>query len=69
MILERFVSQKEIFNVKNPEHIKIYKRFLLTNTWGHQGCRFFLEFPYLTIPDMIKDKLVHHFLKVKKVEL
>jgi homoserine acetyltransferase len=40
---------------------------LRTGSWGHDGCPYVLEFPYLTIPDMIKDKLIHKFLKVKKV--
>ena len=31
--------------------------------WG-MPCPFFLEEPYLTIPDMIKDKFIKHMLKI-----
>ena len=44
----------------------MYKTFLRTHAWGKDGCPFILEFPYLTIPDMIKDKLIHKLLKVHK---
>ena len=31
--------------------------------WGYP-CPFFLEEPYITIPDMIKDKFIKHMLKI-----
>lgn len=55
------------FNVNNKEHVEMYRKFLETHGWSHsKGCPFDLEFPYTTIPDMIKDKLIHKFLKVEK---
>jgi len=35
------------------------KMFFKTQSWGHGGCPFFLEFPYSTVPDMMKDKIIH----------
>lgn len=53
------------FNVDNKDHVEMYRNFLQSGGWAHsKGCPFDLEFPYLTIPDMIKDKLVRKFLKV-----
>jgi hypothetical protein len=39
--------------------MEIAKLFFTKHTWGHGGCPFFLEFPYTTIPDMMKDKIIH----------
>lgn len=66
MIIERMIKSKILFEVENKKHISMYKNFLNNGSWGSNGCPFALEFPYLTIPDMIKDKLIHKFLKVKK---
>ena len=55
------------FNLANKDHVELYRKFLTTGAWGRSGCPFELEFPYTTIPDMIKDKLIHKFLKVEKV--
>jgi hypothetical protein len=59
-ILETIVKPKRYFNPSSK------KDFLQQGTWGYDGCPFTLEYPYLTIPDMIKDKLIHKFLKVEK---
>ena len=58
---------KRKFDINDKKDVDLYRRFLATYSWGHSGCPFELEFPYLTIPDMIKDKLIHKFLKVKYV--
>jgi len=65
MILERFVKQKTMFDVTNKKHVDLYKKFIATHKWDHAGCPFILEFPYLTVPDMIKDKLMYKFLKME----
>jgi hypothetical protein len=67
MIIESLIKQKVVFDLDNTKHVNLYKGFLSSNRWGINGCPFILEFPYLTIPDMIKDKLIHKFLKVKKL--
>ena len=63
-ILYKAKASKIKFDMNNKSHVEIYKRFLQTASWGQTGCPFSLEFPYLTIPDMIKDKLVRKYLKV-----
>ena len=68
MIIESLIKQKVPFDLENTRHVNLYKGFLASNRWGTNGCPFILEFPYLTIPDMIKDKMIHKFLKVKKAK-
>lgn len=58
-------NKKRKFDLNDKKDVEIYKSFLETNSWKITGsCPFVLEFPYLTVPDMIKDKLVRKFLKV-----
>jgi len=58
-------NKKRKFDMNSKADVEIYKSFLETNSWKITGsCPFVLEFPYLTVPDMIKDKLVRKFLKV-----
>lgn len=58
-------SKKRVFDMNNKKDVEIYKSFLETNSWKVSGsCPFNLEYPYLTVPDMIKDKLIRKFLKV-----
>lgn len=61
MILTKY--PRVVFDLSNKNHIDTYKKFLVNKSWKG-GCPFQLEYPYLTIPDMIKDKLIRHFLKV-----
>jgi hypothetical protein len=55
---------KRLFNVTSEQDVDCYKQFLIRKTWGQSGCPFILEFPYTTVPDMIKDKLIRKFLHV-----
>lgn len=66
MIIERMIKTKILFDVSDTKHVARYKKFLATGAWGGEGCPFVLEFPHLSIPDMIKDKLIHKLLSVKK---
>lgn len=67
MILDKIIKTKRFFDVNNKKDVAIYTNFLRKAAWGGEGCPFILEEPFLSIPDMIKDKLVHKFLKVEKV--
>jgi hypothetical protein len=57
---------KTKFDLTDGGHLSIYKSFLETNSWGRDGCPFEVEFPYLNVPDMIKDKIVYNLLGVTK---
>ena len=62
--LEAYRKQKHYFDKNCKKDVEVYRQFLLSNSWGSQGCPFILEFPSLTVPDMIKDRLIRKFLKV-----
>ena len=57
-------NQKRNFNPKNKDDIALFKRFLRLNSWG-KPCPFILEEPYLTIPDMLKDKYIKHQIGIE----
>ena len=52
------------FDPANKQDLDSYKKFILNNAWGPTGCPFTLEDPWLSVPDMIKDKIARHFLKI-----
>jgi hypothetical protein len=68
MVLDTIIKPKVFFDVNNKKDIERFRLFLEKLAWGHDGCPYILEFPYLTIPDMIRDKLIHKILKVEKNE-
>jgi radical SAM superfamily enzyme YgiQ (UPF0313 family) len=51
------------FDLTKKEHVECYKQFLIQARWP-TGCPFELEYPWNSVPDMIKDKLIKHFLKL-----
>ena len=65
MILESKLNPKRFFNARSKEDLDAYKKFLKTGGWGSGGCPFYLVFPYMTIPHMIQDKIIHRVLGVK----
>ena len=64
MILELTTSNKRKFDINSKKDIELYRSFLTNRRWGGTGCPFVLEFPHLTIPDMIKDKMMHKYMKI-----
>ena len=48
---------KRVFDVNSKEDLKAYKQYLATRSWGSAGCPFELEWPWLSIPDMISHKI------------
>jgi len=48
---------KRVFDVANKEDLKLYKHFIEHKSWGRNGCPFELEWPWLSIPDMISHKI------------
>ena len=57
-------NTKYLFDPKDKSHIKLLKLFLSETRW-RGPCPFLLEEPYLTIPDMLKDKYIKSQLGVK----
>ena len=46
------------FNVENSKDLEIFSNFLKNSAWGPNGCPFQIEDDWISIPDMIKDKIV-----------
>jgi hypothetical protein len=65
MILDNFIKAKRFFNINDKRDVLIAKKFFKEHAWGGDCCPFVLEFPYMNIPDMIKDKMIHKFLNLK----
>lgn len=65
MILDLMQSQKRLFDPKRKKDIVAYKEFLASGGWGKGGCPFMLVFPYMTVPLMIQDKIIHNVLGVR----
>jgi hypothetical protein len=55
------VWAKRKFNPQSKQDLLDYKFFVKNSKWG-KNCPFELEWPYLTITDMIKDKLIEQYL-------
>ena len=45
------------FDPAKREDLQEFTAFLETNRWGHNGCPFELEWPWLSVPDMIAHKV------------
>jgi hypothetical protein len=61
-IVQLTVNNRHIFEPSNKEDMEIVKTYLHTNSWGLK-CPFILEWPYLDVPSMIKDKITRYVLK------
>lgn len=65
MVLEMLIRPKRMFNENSKKDMALAKQYFQTLSWGKGGCPFILEFPYLTIPHMIQDKIVHRVFGMK----
>jgi len=66
-VLNTNLNVKRTFDPKNKADVEDFKNFLENNSWGKTGCPFKLEYPWVSLPDMIKDKIVRNLLGVKNV--
>jgi hypothetical protein len=53
------------FDISNDQHVQCFKQYVIKNKW-EDGCPFALEYPWMSVPDMIKDKLIRSFLDIKE---
>jgi hypothetical protein len=59
------LPKRRLFDINSIKDIEVYRSFLETSSWKMTGsCPFKLEYPYISVPDMIKDKLIRKYLKV-----
>lgn len=64
MILDMMIRQRRFFDENSKKDIAVAKQFFTKHSWGTNGCPFILEYPYMSIPDMIRDKVIHKALGI-----
>lgn len=57
------INQRRLFEPGSKDDMKIVRKYLNSLSWGEHGCPFHLEWPYLDIPSMVKDKITQYTLK------
>jgi len=66
---QEIVSNKKMFDPTSEADMDIARTFFKEASWFKTSptntCPFHLEWPYLTIPDMIKDKIVRNVLGIE----
>ena len=62
-ILSRIVYDRKEFDPYNKDHLLAYKYFLDNNKWPG-GCPFHLMWPFESVPEMIKTKLISNYIDV-----
>ena len=63
-VLAQVQRQRVRFSPEDKKHIDQYRNFVVKRKWDAPGCPYELEWPDLIIPDMIKDKIINHYLKI-----
>ena len=63
-VLAQVQRQRVRFSPEDKKHIDQYRKFVVKRKWENPGRPYELEWPYLSIPDMIKDKIINHYLKI-----
>lgn len=58
---QEILRNRRPFDPNDKKDLEEFNYFLSNRKWK-TVCPFFLEWPYLTIPDMIKDKIVRNIL-------
>lgn len=65
--IENFSAyQRHQFDASKDSDLELVKKYLHKNSWGTDGCPFYLEWPYLDIPGMIKDKITKYTIQELK---
>ena len=57
----RSAIRREVFNPKNKEHLRPFKKFLESGSWG--DVQFFPEEPSVTVPETVFRKFSLHNLQ------
>lgn len=58
---QQMMSKRKMFDPSSKEHLREFKYFVEENKW-RDSCPFWLEWPYLSVPDMIKDKIINNII-------
>lgn len=61
------IPPKRMFNINSKQDLEVFANYLKTSSWKPNGCPFETEYPWVSLPDMIKDKITRKFLENKNV--
>ena len=64
--IEQTARSRKFFDPSNKKDIIEFRFFMTHGKWPAHQCPFYLEWPYLTIPDMIKDRFTKYTLGIEK---
>ena len=64
MILENYLKPKRYFDVTSRKDLQIAKSFFEKWSWGGAGCPFILEQPHLSVPEMMREKIINKMFKI-----
>jgi hypothetical protein len=56
------ILPKRIFDPRNREDLLEYKHFITKGKWKNGTCPFQLQWPYLTIPNMLHEMVAKHYV-------
>ena len=56
------INKRRLFEPGSKDDMRIVRKFLHNMKW-EPNCPFYLEWPYLDIPSMLKDKITKYTLK------
>lgn len=68
MILETHLKPKRYFDVNSRHDLRIAKQFFENWSWGGHGCPFVLEQPHLSVPEMMREKIIKKVFKLTNVD-
>ena len=55
------MHKRKMFDPSSKNDLREYKYFFENNKW-RDCCPFWLEWPYYSVPDMIKDKIIKNII-------
>ena len=56
------IAPKRYFDPRKLEDLLEYKHFITKGNWKHGTCPFRLQWPYLTIPNMLHEVVARHYV-------
>ena len=52
---------RRVFDATSAEDMQVFQDFLLNSRWSN-GCPFVIEWPFLNVVDMIKNKIIYQHI-------
>lgn len=56
------IKPKRIFDPRNRDDLLEYRHFITKGSWKNGTCPFQLQWPYLTIPNMLHEMVARHYV-------